>query len=416
MAKQRIIAAVDVGSAKIAVLLAQTSEEEINIVGVASSVSRGVKKGQIIDIEEASQAAIEAVEKAERMAGYNIERVFAALGGAHIQSVNSHGVVAVADPDGEVTADDVSRVIEAASAVSIPAAREVIHVLPRQFTVDGEGGIKDPVGMSGVRLETETHIISASTPAVKNIKRLVSEIGADTEEIVFGGLVSAESVLTDTEKELGVVLIDLGGGTTSIVVYVDGAITHCRVLPIGSGNVTNDIAIGTRVSLEVAEKIKVMLGEKKKEEEEDELDLTSLGVTDGERKVSRKTLTEGIIRPRLNEIFTMVGLELRDAGIAGKTPSGVVITGGGALTVGVGESARRMLSLPVRIGKPTGVGGLIDEIQGPEWASAVGLILWGARVPTQRAFTFMGLGKSLENLPGKGFLDRAISLIKDLLP
>lgn len=423
MAKTRIVAGIDIGSSKIATLIAQAptspEDEGINIVGVASSPSRGVKKGQIKDIEDAAQSVIDSVEKAERMAGYNIERVFTSIGGGHIQSQNSHGVVAVADPDGEVRPEDVERVIEAASAISVPSSREIIHVLPREFVVDGERGIRDPVGMSGVRLETETHLVTASSTVLKSVRRCVSEVGAGTEDLVFTGISSAEAVLTNTEKELGVVLVDLGGGTTSIVVYIDGALAHSGVLPIGAENVTNDIAIGSRVSLEVAEKIKVALGEKGgkgEKEEEEEIELASLGLEEDKRKISKKTLVEGIIRPRLNEIFTMVGMELRDAGVAGKTPSGVVLSGGGALTAGVQESARRMLSLPVRVAKPTGVSGLIDEIETPEWATVVGLILWGAGRRQERIFSFPGLGRTFESLPGRGFLDRAVSVLRDLLP
>jgi len=419
MNKSRIITGIDIGSSKIAVLIAQVpSEEEVNVIGVSQVASRGVKKGQIIDIEEASLAVIESVEKAERMSGYNADNLWVSVGGAHISSQNSHGVVAIAEPDGEVKEEDVRRVIEAASAVSIPSAREIIHVIPRNFTVDGESEVRDPVGMSGVRLETDTHIITGSATAIKNLKRCVSEIGGKTEEIVFSGIASAQSCLTDTEKELGVILADFGGGTVSLVVFIDGAIAHSAVLPIGAKNVTNDIAIGTRVSLEAAEKIKIALSERKGKEdkESDEIDLVGLGVEEGERKVSRKTLVEGIIKPRLNEIFTMIGLEIKDAGLAGKTPSGLVLTGGGALTVGAYESARRILSLPVRIAKPTGVTGLIDEIESPEWATVVGLVLWAAKASAPKLFSIPSFDDAFRKIPGKVFLNRFLSIFRKLLP
>lgn len=429
MAKTRLVAGIDVGSSKIATLIAQVTpeEQEINVVGVASVESRGVRKGQIVDIEEAAEAVVASVEKAERMAGYNLDRTFVSIGGGHIQSQNSHGVVAVADPDGEVGQDDVRRVIEAARAVSIPSSREIIHVLPRDFTVDVEAQVKDPVGMSGVRLEIETHLISASLIAIKNLTKCISEVGADIEGMVFGGLASAEASLSETEKELGVVLVDIGGGTTSIAAYVDGALAYSSVLPIGAKNVTNDLAIGLRVSLDSAEKIKLALGQKEskptrtekaeeEEEDSDELNLSSLGITEGDKKVSKKTLIDGIIKPRLNEIFTMVGLEIQDAGLTGRTPSGVVITGGGALTVGLQDAARRMLSLPIRIGYPKGVGGLIDDIQSPAFSTPIGLILWGAKYEGPPKISFGVMEKAFEQIPGKGMVGRAIEIIKGLLP
>ena len=358
MSKSRIIASVEIGSTKISTLIAQLSVNEetfhgtINIVGVASIDSAGIKKGQIVNIEEAVEATITSIEAAERMAGYNLDSAYIALGGASITSQNSHGVVAVSDPDGEIADADVERVVEAASAISLPQSRELIHVIPREFVVDGESGVKDPVGMSGIRLEVETHMVTASTSSVKNVRKAVNEVGVNIDELVFSGIAAAQAVATRTEKELGCVVVDIGGGTTSYVVYTEGAISYSGVIPVGARNVTNDLAIGLRVTLESAEKIKIILSEeaKKKPEKgkkiEDELDLSKVGITDA-KKVSRKTLTEGIIRPRLNEIFTMVKLELDKAGLGSRVPSGVIVTGGGAMTVGVLDSAKRMLSLPV---------------------------------------------------------------------
>ena len=358
MAKSRILAGIDIGSSRIASLIAQYDEieEKISISGVGQVSSRGVRKGQIVDIEEAAAGVLESVEQAERMAGYSLDHAFVTIGGGHIDSRNSNGVVAVADPGGEISAQDIERVIEAARAVSLPEAREIIHVLPKEYKVDGETQVKDPKGMSGVRLEVETHLITGSVTAIKNIQKSVSEVGVTPTGMVFSGLASGVSVLSETERELGVVLVDIGAGTTSIVVYVEGSIAHSSVLPIGGKNVTNDIAAGLRVSLDSAEKIKIMLGERRKkgkvEGEEDELDLKAYNVEEGDRKVSGKTLIEGIIKPRLNEIFTMVGMNLSESGVAGKTPSGIVLTGGAAMTVGATEAARRMLSLPVRLPGP----------------------------------------------------------------
>jgi cell division protein FtsA len=421
MAKSRIIAAIELGSSKVATLIGQvisdpvTLENSVNIVGAASSESKGIKKGQIVDIEEAVESTIASVEAAERMAGYNLDNAFIALSGAHIHSQNSHGVVAVSDTEGEISPDDVVRVIEAASAISLPQSREVIHVLPCEFVVDGETGVKDPVGMSGVRLEVETHIITASQAAIKNLRKAVNEVGIEISGLVFSGLAAAEAVLSPTEKELGCVLVDIGGGTTSIAVFIDGALHYSGVLPIGAKNVTNDLAIGLRVSLESAEKIKLALSkiEKKgKEETGDEMDLSDLGIEEI-RKISKKTLMEGIIRPRLNEIFTMVKLELDKENLSSRVPSGVVITGGGAETVGVVDSAKRMLSLPARIGSPKGIKGLIDDIINPSFAVPVGLILYGAKSePTESLTSFT---KKIK-LPSKGIAGKLVEAIKNLLP
>jgi cell division protein FtsA len=420
MNKPRIVAAIDMGSTKIATLVSQvatdpiTGETSINIVGASQSESKGIKKGQIVDIEEAVESTITSIEAAERMAGYNLEAAYVAIGGGHIHSQNSHGVVAVSDPNGEITENDVDRAIEAASAVSLPVSREIIFVVPREFIVDGEAGVRDAVGMSGVRLEVDTHIVSAASSALKNAKKSVNEVGIKIEEMVFSGLASAEAVLTPTEKELGCVLIDIGGGTTSIAAYIDGAIAYSGVIPIGAKNVTNDLAIGLRVSLETAEKIKIALSSKKRRdaEESDELDLAGLNITEI-KKISKKTLTEGIIRPRLNEIFSMVRLELEREGIVNRIPSGAIITGGGAETAGVVDSAKRVLSVPVRVGLPKGVGGLIDDVINPSFSTCVGLILYGAKaVPNENLTSF---SKKMK-LPSVGMFGKLIDSVKNLLP
>ncbi len=420
MQKTRIIAGVELGSSKVTTLVAQVNEDpvnletSINVVGASSFESKGIKKGQIVDIEEAVESIIASVEGAERMAGYNLEKAYIALGGAHVRSQNSHGVVAVSDPQGEITVNDVDRAVEAASAISLPTSREVVHVLSRDFVVDGETGVKDPIGMSGVRLEVDTHIITAATSTMKNLRKAVNEVGIQIEDLVFSGLASAEAVVSGTEKELGCVLIDIGGGTTSVAVFMDGSLTYSGVIPVGARNVTNDLAIGLRVSLETAEKIKLVLSAKKKKEEDmsDEVDLSTMGVTEV-KKISKKTLLEGIIRPRLNEIFTMVRLELEREGIINRIPAGAIVTGGGSETVGVADSAKRMLSLPVRIGVPRGVGGLIDDIITPSFATPVGLLIYGAKhLPKENLTRF---GKKIK-LPSMGFLGKIIDSIRDLLP
>ena len=375
MARDRTLSAIDIGSSKIVTLVATVSDEgDARIIGVSVSPSRGLRKSQVVNIEEATEAISASLEAAERMAGVSVAHAFLSIGGAHIASLNSHGVVAVAEPEKEISTFDVKRVIDAAKAVQLPTSREILHVLPRGYIVDGQEGIVDPVGMSGVRLEVETHLVTGGATAIRNLHKCVTELGVEIAGIAFSGLASAAATLSDTEKELGVILVDIGGGTTDVAIFVEGALSYSSVIPIGAINITKDLAAGLRVSLESAEKIKLRLGEapkspvvsdeerapKGKGDKDDEIDVSDLGLPEGMRTISRKTLIEGIIKPRLNEIFTMVGLEIKRSGFGGMTPSGVVITGGGALTVGAVESARRNLAMPVHIGIPQRVTGLVD--------------------------------------------------------
>jgi len=428
MSKGKVLAGIDIGTTKAVTLIAsQTETGKINVIGVSSLPSRGLRKSQIVDIEETVESITESVEAAERMAGYSIGNAFVSLSGAHIESQNSKGVVAVAEPEGEITPADVDRVIEAARAVSLPSAREIVHVIPRDFMVDSQAGIKDPVGMTGVRLETEAHLITASSTAIRNLVKCVNEIGVDVSGIVFSGLAAAESSLSETERELGVVLVDIGGGSTNLSVFVEGALSYSSVIPIGARNITNDLAIGMRVSLETAEKVKLALStpeaaslpeeDKNIAKKADELDLAKLGISEDVSSASRKTLIEGIIRPRLNEIFTMVGMELKKSGLGGQTPAGVVVVGGGALTVGIETACKRVLSLPTRLGSPTGVSGLVEEIGSPAFAASVGLLLYAAKTPTVVHSTpLANVTKLVQRLPGKGTFAKAINFIKSFLP
>lgn len=425
MSDARILVGVDIGSSKIVTLIAKVDEEQvINVLGVSEVKSSGIKKGQIVAIEEAVASINASLESAERMAGYSANKVVVSIGGSHIESQNSRGVVAVATPEGEIAQTDVDRVTDAAKAVSFPTSREIIHVLPRSYIVDGQEGIKAPVGMTGVRLEVDTHLITAGTTSLKNLEKALSEVGVDVAGVVFNGYASSLAVLSDTEKELGVILVDIGAGTTDISIYVDGALAHSSVLPIGARHITNDLAIGLRISLESAEKLKLFLskprrrsGEEGEARASDELDLSSLQLPEELKKVSYKTLVEGIMRPRLNEIFTMVGLELKKSGWGGQTPAGLVVTGGGAKTVGIIEAAKRTMAMPVRIGVPSGLKGIIDEVQDPSFATAVGLIMYGA---TENMTT--GPGFKLPNMPilkgvsfGK-YGKKIIELIKSFIP
>lgn len=431
MAKARVIVGVDVGTSKVTTIIANVSDEERNIIGVASVPSRGIRKGQVVDIEETTGPILESLEAAERMAGYSVSSAFVSVGGAHIRSQNSHGVVAVAEPDREISKNDILRVVEAAKAVSLPSSYEIVHVLPRGFIVDGQEGILDPVGMTGVRLEVDTHLVIGGTTSLRNLEKCLAENGVDITGFVFGGLASSEAVLSATEKELGVLVVDIGAGTTDVAVYVEGALSHSAVVPVGAKNITNDLAIGLRISLDSAEKIKLFLGkknkkkvlpsekekEKEREQDESEIDLSSLELPENLKKLSKKTIIEGIIKPRLDEIFTMVGLQIKKSGFGGVTPAGVVMTGGGAQTVGILEAAKRNLAMPARIGVAQGVTGLVDEILTPSFSTAIGLILYGANVEEEGSgISFSQFGKFVKRIPVKGAAKKLLDLAKSFLP
>ena len=426
----KIVVGVDIGTSKIVTIIARVDDEAVNVLGVSEVPSKGVKKGQIVDIKEAVDSINNSLDSAERMAGYSVSRVIASIGGGHIESQNSRGVVAVSSSQGEITESDLNRVIDAAKAVSLPSSRQIVHVLPRNYVVDGQEGIKDPIGMTGIRLEVDTHIVTAATTSLMNLEKAFSEVGIDIDGVAFNGHSSSLAVLSETEKELGVVCIDIGAGTTDISIYSEGSVAYSSVLPIGARHITNDLAIGLRISLESAEKIKIFLsnttkkskierlGEtfEKENKNTDEIDLSSLGLPEDLRKVSNKTLVDGIIRPRLNEIFTMIGIEIKRSGFAGQTPAGIVITGGGALTVGITDSAKRTLAMPVRIGLPTNLKGLIDEIETPAFATVVGLSKFGATLDTKQSLPF---GLSLPDLGNLGFnrlISRVVNLVKSFMP
>jgi cell division protein FtsA len=434
MARDRISAGIDIGTSKITTLIATIEEDgDARIIGVSSVASRGLRKGQIVNIEEATAAISQSVEAAERMAGSQVSRAFVSIGGNHIASLNSHGVVAVADPDKEISGGDVKRVIDAAKAVSLPSSREILHIIPRGYVVDGQNDIVDPVNMTGVRLEVDTHLITGGSIAIRNVYKCVQELGVDVSGIVFGGLASSLAALSDTEKELGVVLVDIGGGTTDIAIYVDGALSYSSVIPVGAINITKDIAAGLRVSLESAELIKLHLSNQPKipavsDEEElvrtkktadksDELDVSALNLPEEIKTVSRKMLVDGIIKPRLNEICAMVALEIKKSGFGGMTPSGVVLTGGGALTAGVVEAARRNLAMPVHVGIPRNISGLIDEITTPAYAASVGLVLYGMKSEKAEGTAVFGnMGKIGDRIPVKSIAGKVVDLIKSFLP
>jgi len=421
--KKQLICAVDIGTSKVATVVALFDKEEDKvpkIIGFSSSPSLGIKKGLVIDIEKATEAIEKSIEKAEKMAGYKIDKAFVSVGGPHISSLNSHGLVAITNPNQEINEGDVVRVIEAAQAVSLSSTRQIIEVVPCDFTVDGQGGIKNPVGMTGVRLEVDTHIITASQTNIKNIQRCLSDLGIEIEGFVFSGLSSAEAVLTDTEKELGVVLVDIGGGKTDLCLYSEGSLLHSSSLPIGGKHVTNDIAVGLRVSLDSAEKIKIYLSKKMNnlsmKKKISEIDLSELKLQEDVENISIKTLLDEIINPRLEEIFKLIYEEIEKSGLIKSIPSGLVLTGGGALTVGIMDVAKKVIGLPVRVGVPEKVGGLVDEILDPSYATTIGLILVGKNKIQKESFELKSFRRIWRDFSTGFSIEKLKNFFKQFIP
>ncbi|PIV10545.1 cell division protein FtsA [Candidatus Roizmanbacteria bacterium CG_4_10_14_0_2_um_filter_36_35] len=416
-----LICGIDIGSSKIATIAGMKSEEtgELKIIGFNATVARGIRKGLIVDIKEVTEVVEESVEKAERMSGHKINNAFVSVGGPHISSLNSHGIVAVANPQGEISEEDVTRVLEAARAISLSSTRQIIEVIPRDYIVDGQPGIKSPIGMSGVRLEVETHIITASSTNLKNIDRVLDDLGIENQGFVFSGLSSAEAVLTNTEKELGVVLVDIGGGKIDIAIFVDGSLSYSSSIPIGARHITNDIAVGLRVSLDSAEKIKLYLSKNldANKKKPPQINLNELNLEENVTEVSLKTLVDGIIAPRLEEIFKLIFEEIEKSEFGQQVPSGLVITGGGALTVGMLESGKRVVGLPIRIGVPDKVTGLIDETSDPQYSSTQGLLLYGLKnIMTNTGDGFKNFGRILKDFKLGNSLGNLKNFFKQFIP
>ncbi|OGK31403.1 cell division protein FtsA [Candidatus Roizmanbacteria bacterium RIFCSPHIGHO2_12_FULL_33_9] len=419
---EELICGLDVGSTKIATIVSvqPKEDEKLRIVGFDVTKSKGVKRGLIVDIDQVTGALEESVEKAERMVGKKISSAYVSVGGPHISSMNSQGVVAVSDPQAEINEEDVARVVEAARAVSISNTKQIIEVIPRGFTVDGQEGIKNPIGMSGVRLEVETHIITASLTNLKNLDRCMSDLGLVNDGFIFSGLASAQAVLTDTDRELGVVLVDIGGGKTDICLYEDGSLAYSSSIAIGARHITNDIAVGLRVSLESAEKIKLHLSKQKIQGSVDELkddyDLSSLKIPESLNAMSAKTVVDGIIGARLEEIFKMVGEEIERSGYGKEIPAGLVITGGGSLTVGITDVGKKVLRLPLRIGRPENITGLIDEIIEPQYSTTAGLILYGRKNIIDLDRGMIKFNKIFKDFSFGNTLNKFKEIIKQFIP
>ena len=376
--RDEIIVGLDIGTTKIAAIVGEVTEDGIDIIGIGTSRSRGLRKGVVVNIDATTQAIQQAIREAEHMAGCDISTVYAGIAGGHIRGLNSHGIVAVKDK--EVREVDVQRVIDAAKAVAIPMDREVLHVLPQQYIIDEQDGVRDPLGMSGVRLEAKVHIATTSVSSAQNVVKCANRCGLEVADIVLEPLASAEAVLEDDEKELGVALIDVGGGTTDIVIFCDGAIVHSAVLPLGGNHLTSDVAVGLRTPLDSAEKIKRKYGCAVADgvEVDDTIEVPSVGGRQP-RVLSRRFMVEKIIQPRLEEVFEHVRREIARSGYLDAIAAGSVLTGGTTILPGFPELAETVLELPARRGAPRGIGGLVDVVRSPEYATGVGLVLYGAR-------------------------------------
>jgi cell division protein FtsA len=382
--QENIIVGLDIGTTKICAVVGEVIGDKINIVGIGTHPSIGLRKGVVVNIESTVESIQKAIEEAELMAGCEISSVYAGIAGGHITGFNSRGIVAIKGP--EVTQQDVDRVIDAARAVAIPMDREVIHVIPQEFMIDEQGGIQNPVGMSGVRLEAKIHIVTGAVTSAHNIVKSANRSGLDVCDIVLEPLASGEAVLTDEEKDLGTALMDLGGGTSDLAIFSGKNIKHTFVLALGGNNLTNDISIGLRASLADAEKIKKKYGTciSRNVSSDETIDVPGMGGRNP-RKLQRQILGE-ILEPRMEEIFSLIKREIYRAGMEKIITSGVVLTGGTSLLEGVTDIAESVFDLPTRLGTPRGISGLTDVVNNPMYATAVGLVLYGARNQPKKKF------------------------------
>lgn len=381
---KNILVGLDIGTSKVVAIVGEvTSDGNLDIVGIGTHPSRGMKKGVVVNIESTVTSIQKAVEEAELMAGYQISSVYAGIAGSHISSLNSHGIVAIRNE--EVTQADVKRVVEAAMAVAVPPDRKILHVLPQQFMIDSQDGIREPIGMSGVRLEVKVHMVTGGVSAAQNIVKCVRRCGLDVEDIILEQLASSYAVLTEDEKELGVCMIDIGGGTSDIAVFTHGAIRHTTVLPIAGDQVTNDIAVALRVSTQVAEEIKksYACAQTRLVDINDIIEIPGVGDRPV-RSLARVSLAE-VVEPRYEELFTLIQAELQRLGFEEHLGSGIVLTGGSSKVEGVVDLAESVFRMPVRLGLPRYVTGLVDVVQNPIYSTSVGLLLYGRQLQAEQA-------------------------------
>jgi cell division protein FtsA len=387
MAKQKggeIVVGLDIGTTKICAIVGEVTDEGIDIIGIGTHPSKGLRKGVVVNIESTVGSIRRAIEEAEAMAGTEISHVYTGIAGGHIKGFGSRGVVALKDK--EVREADIARVIEQAKTVNIPVDREVVHVLPQEFIVDDQGGIKEPLGMAGYRLEAKVHIVTGAVASAQNIVKCANKTGLNVADIVLQPLASSEACLTDEEKELGVCLVDIGGGTTDIAIFSGGSIVHTAVIALGGNNLTNDIAVGLRTPVHEAERIKQRYGCALASlvDKQDMIEVPSVGGREP-RVMGRQILSE-ILEPRVEEIFQLVHREIDRNGFSEMLTSGVVITGGSTLLPGMTELAEEVMAVPVRRGSPRGIGGLVDVVKSPIYATGVGLVVYGAKHADRRMF------------------------------
>ncbi len=374
--ERNLLVGLDIGTSKVVAIVGEVNASgELEVIGIGSHASRGLKKGVVVNIESTVQSIQRAVEEAELMAGCEINSVFAGIAGSHVRSLNSHGIVAIRDK--EVGPGDIERVIDAARAVAIPADQRILHILPQEFVIDAQEGIREPVGMSGVRLEAKVHMVTGAVSAAQNIIKCIRRCSLEVDDVILEQLASANAVLTEDEKELGVCLVDIGGGTTDIAVFTEGAIRHTAVIPIAGDQVTNDIAVALRTPTQNAEEIKVKYACALSQlaAEEETIEVPSVGDRPP-RRLSRQTLAE-VVEPRYEELMSLIQGELRRSGFEDLIAAGIVITGGSAKMEGAIELAEEVFHMPVRMGVPQGVAGLGDVVRNPVYATGVGLLRFG---------------------------------------
>lgn len=394
-----MIVGLDIGTSKVVAIVGEVDADGgLNIVGIGRHKSRGLKKGTVVNIESTVQSIQRAVEEAELMAGCQIHSVYAGIAGKHIRSMNSHGIVAIRDK--EVYPADIERVIDAAQAVAIPADQKVLHILPQEYIIDSQEGVKEPLGMSGVRLEAKVHLVTCATNAAQNIEKCIRRCGLETDEIILEQLASSYSVLTEDEKELGVCLIDIGGGTTDIAIFTEGAIRHTGVIPIAGDQVTNDIAMALRTPTENAEelKIKYACALSQLASPDEMIKVPSVGDRPA-RELSRRALAD-VVEPRYDELFHLIQAELRHSGFEDMLAAGLVFTGGTSKMEGVAELAEEIFHMPVRIGMPYEVSGLVDIVRNPTYSTGVGLLMYGLKQHQDKQ------GRHDRRMPGINIIDK----------
>jgi cell division protein FtsA len=386
MPKNSYVVGLDIGTKKVAAIIGEiTEEKKVEIIGIGTAESRGLRKGIVVNLDSTVDAIKKAQEEAELMAGVEIDAAFIGISGAHIKSFNSRGVIAVSGKNREISREDIKRVIEQSKAVSIPPDREIIHIIPQEFVVDDQDGIKDPLGMSGIKLEVNVHIITGAITSVQNLRTCVARAGIEIEQVVLNQIATSSSILTHDEMELGVGLIDIGGGTTEVAIFERGSLWYTSVIPIGGDNFTNDIAVGLRTPIPDAEKIKKKFGcvSHPLVDEQETIEVPTVGRGKKPRVLSRQLLAD-IIHPRAEEIFRLVDNDIKRMGYEKSLNSGIVLTGGTALLDGLEEVAEEIFDLPVRRGDPSGVGGLVDRVGTPDFATTVGLIQYGYNLYRER--------------------------------